>query len=160
MECGSISRDPASESRAVARALIGGGGCIFIYSSSARLVSFEIKLISKEVSRAEPEYMNTYPSISVLATTLSESIADIERVFSFGPVRPKLDFPRSIFGGKSVRFQEKWYDLYDWVNIKYRKTQCFVSIVGCLGLKISNLYMLQVMFQIINYILGIIHILV
>ena len=37
-------------SRAVARMLIGG--CIFIYSGSARLVSFEIKLISKEVSRA------------------------------------------------------------------------------------------------------------
>ena len=37
--------------RAVARMLIGGG-CIFIYSGSARLVSFEIKLISKEVSRA------------------------------------------------------------------------------------------------------------
>ena len=36
--------------RAVARTLIGG--CIFIYSGSARLVSFEIKLISKEVSRA------------------------------------------------------------------------------------------------------------
>ena len=34
--------------RAVARALIEGG-CIFIYSGSARLVSFEIKLISKEV---------------------------------------------------------------------------------------------------------------
>ena len=32
-------------SRAVARALIGGGGCIFIYSGSARLVSFEMKLI-------------------------------------------------------------------------------------------------------------------
>ena len=49
-------------SRAVARALIGGGGgCIFIYSGSARLVSFEIKLISKEVSRAEPEYMNIHP---------------------------------------------------------------------------------------------------
>ena len=40
--------------RAVARTLIGGGGggCIFIYSGSAQLVSFEIKLISKEVSRA------------------------------------------------------------------------------------------------------------
>ena len=56
--------------RAVARALIGG--CIFIYSGSARPVSFEIKLISKEVSRAEPEYMNTPPPppISVLATAL------------------------------------------------------------------------------------------
>ena len=57
--------------RAVARALIGG--CIFIYSGSARLVSFEIKLISKEVSRAEPEYMNIHPPpppISVLATAL------------------------------------------------------------------------------------------
>ena len=38
--------------RAVARTLIGGGGGIFIYSGSAQLVSFEIKLISKEVSRA------------------------------------------------------------------------------------------------------------
>ena len=49
--------------RAVARALIGGGGglYIFIYSGSARLVSFEIKLISKEVSRAKPEYMNLHP---------------------------------------------------------------------------------------------------
>ena len=28
---------------AVARTLIGGGGCLFIYSCSARLVSFEIK---------------------------------------------------------------------------------------------------------------------
>ena len=48
--------------RAVARALIvEGGGCIFIYSSSAWLDSFEIKLISKEVSRAKPEYMNIHP---------------------------------------------------------------------------------------------------
>ena len=45
--------------RAVARALTGG--CIFIYSGSSRLVSFEIKLISKEASRAEPEYMNIPP---------------------------------------------------------------------------------------------------
>ena len=28
---------------AVARTLVGGGGCLFIYSCSARLVSFEIK---------------------------------------------------------------------------------------------------------------------
>ena len=46
-------------SRAVARTLIGGGGgCIFIYSGSARLASFEINFISKETSQAEPEYMN------------------------------------------------------------------------------------------------------
>ena len=51
--------------RAVARTLIGGGGgCIFIYSGSARLVSFEIKLISKEISRAEPEYMNAPPQLA------------------------------------------------------------------------------------------------
>ena len=55
--------------RAVARALIGGGG-IFIYSGSARLVYFEIKLISKEVRLAEPEYMNIHPRISVVATAL------------------------------------------------------------------------------------------
>ena len=38
-----------------------GGGCIFIYSGSARLISFEMKLISKEVSWAELEYMNIHP---------------------------------------------------------------------------------------------------
>ena len=36
--------------RAVARPLIGGGGCIFIYSGYARLTSFEINFISKETS--------------------------------------------------------------------------------------------------------------
>ena len=41
---------PYGVSRAGARTLIGG--CIFIYSGSARLVSFVIKLTSKEISRA------------------------------------------------------------------------------------------------------------
>ena len=50
-------QDIGREDRAVFRALIGGV-CIFIYSGSARLVSFEIKLISKDVSRAKPEYNN------------------------------------------------------------------------------------------------------
>ena len=39
----------------------GRGMYPFIYSSFARLVSFEIQLILKESSRAEPEYMNIYP---------------------------------------------------------------------------------------------------
>ena len=69
--------------RAVARALIGGGGCIFIYSGSDRLVSFEIKLISKEVSRVEPEYMNMHPpppnyrSSDGPACTLSTSLKEV-----------------------------------------------------------------------------------
>ena len=33
-----------------------------------------MKLISKEVSRAEPEYMNLTPPISVLATALWKSL--------------------------------------------------------------------------------------
>ena len=59
------------ELRAVDKTLIGGGG-IFIYSSSAQLTSFEINFISKEISRAEPEYMNIHPPISALATALHE----------------------------------------------------------------------------------------
>ena len=35
-------------------------GYIFIYSGSAPLISFEINLISKEISEAEPEYMNMH----------------------------------------------------------------------------------------------------
>ena len=50
----------AGEDRAVAKMLIRGGvgrsvgGCIFIYSGSARLASFEINFISKETSQADP----------------------------------------------------------------------------------------------------------
>ena len=47
--------------RAVARALIGGGGVYIHIFKLCPLVSFEIKIISKEVSRAEPEYMNIHP---------------------------------------------------------------------------------------------------
>ena len=48
----------------------GGGGCIFIYSCSARRISFEIKFISKEIRRAEHEYMNIHPPINALVTPL------------------------------------------------------------------------------------------
>ncbi len=37
--------------RAVARALIGGGVCILIYSCSARLISFEINLKTTDFKR-------------------------------------------------------------------------------------------------------------
>ena len=63
--------------RAVTRTLIGGGGgCIFIYSGSDQLTSFEINFISKETSRAEPEYMNIHPPppISTLATPLDTKV--------------------------------------------------------------------------------------
>ncbi len=36
----------------------GGGGCIFIYSCSARRIFFEMNLISKEIRRAEHEYLS------------------------------------------------------------------------------------------------------
>ena len=55
--------------RGGARTLIGG--CIFIYSGYARLISFEINFITKETSRAEPEYMNIHPPISVLPPALN-----------------------------------------------------------------------------------------
>ena len=34
---------------------------MFIFSGSARLISFEIRLISKEINRAEPEDKNMHP---------------------------------------------------------------------------------------------------
>ena len=62
------------EDSGVTRALIGGGGGIFIYSCSARRISFEIKFISKEIRRAEHEYMNIHPPppINALVTPLVE----------------------------------------------------------------------------------------
>ena len=59
--------------RGVARALIGGGGggWIFIFSCYARLISFEIKLIWKQISRAQHENMNIHhPPINTLAKAL------------------------------------------------------------------------------------------
>ena len=47
-------------------------GCIFIYSGSGRLISFEINLISKEISRAEPEYMNMHIPINALDPPMIE----------------------------------------------------------------------------------------
>ena len=73
-----IVQSNRTASRAVARALIGGGGVYIHILGRARLVSFEMKLISKEVSRVEPEYINIHPPprppISVLATALTASI--------------------------------------------------------------------------------------
>ena len=68
-----LGKKSVSLCRAVARTLIGG--CIFVYSGSARLTSVEINFISKETSRARPEYMNIHfpppPPINALATALS-----------------------------------------------------------------------------------------
>ena len=45
-------------------------GDIFIYSSSAQLISFEVDSISKEINCAQHEYMNMSPSLIALATPL------------------------------------------------------------------------------------------
>ena len=64
--------------RAVARALIGGGGGVYSYirvmPDEFLLKSVVFKLISKEISRVEHEYMNIHPPppppINALATAL------------------------------------------------------------------------------------------
>ena len=48
-------------------------GDIFIYSCSAQLISFEIESTSKEIKRAEHEYINMSPSLIALATPLDIS---------------------------------------------------------------------------------------
>ena len=74
-----------SKTRASTRTLIGG--CIFIYSGYARLISIEINFITKETSRAEPEYMNIHPPpISVLAPALSKTV----KLLTGTPYFPKL----------------------------------------------------------------------
>ena len=62
--------------RAVARALIGGGGGVYSYirvmPDEFLFKSVVFKLMSKEISRAEHEYMNIHPPppINALATAL------------------------------------------------------------------------------------------
>ena len=76
--------------RAVARALIwgGGGGGVYSYSyirvmpDGFLLKSVVFKLISKEISQAEHEYMNIHPPppppINALATALRAMRGDFE----------------------------------------------------------------------------------
>ena len=45
---------------AVARALIGGGGCIFIYLCSARLISSDINLKTTDFKRNSSGITRTY----------------------------------------------------------------------------------------------------
>ena len=55
--------------RAIARALIGGGGVysyIRVMPDKFLLKSVVFKLISKEISRAEHEYMNIHPLMDVI----------------------------------------------------------------------------------------------
>ena len=112
-------------SRAGARTLIGGGGgCIFIYSGYARLISFEINFITKETSRAEPEYMNIHPPISVLAPALlvSQKIFSnlvkfwYENIQNFSKTRP-ADI-RNLFGQSHqlhrINDPQKHKVLYTW----------------------------------------------
>ena len=41
-----------------------------MYSCSTQLFSFEINLISKEISWAQPEYMDMHPSVTALNLSL------------------------------------------------------------------------------------------
>ena len=59
-----------SKRRSYSIALIEWRGCIFIYSCSIQVIYFEINLISKEISRAEPEYMNIHAPPPPLQLTL------------------------------------------------------------------------------------------
>ena len=73
--------------RAVARALIvggGGGWCIFIYSCSARLISFEINLKTTDFKRNPSGITQIFeytppppPPINALATALIAEAADL-----------------------------------------------------------------------------------
>ncbi len=70
------------KARAVARALIRGGGVysyIRVMPDGSLLKSVVFKLISKEISRAEHEYMNIHPPppppINALATVLVKGSA-------------------------------------------------------------------------------------
>ena len=86
------------KTRAVARTLIGGGGgCLFIYSGSARLPLFEINFISKETIWAEPEYMNIHPSpplINALATAPGNTVFYLSPKFLHKTIIYDYLFPR------------------------------------------------------------------
>ena len=70
-------------------------GDIFIYSCSARLISFEIESTSKEINCAEHEYINTSPSPIALAPLLIQFMNGRPLSKVFAPPKNKQDCPRS-----------------------------------------------------------------
>ena len=63
-ECRNILLQLFLSSRAVTRTLIGGGGCIFIDSCSARLISFQIDQFEFDLKRNSSACSRNSPACS------------------------------------------------------------------------------------------------
>ena len=59
--------------RGETRVLIGGGGGAYSYIR-VLLIPFEINLISKEITHAEPKYVNIHPPINALVSPLVTAV--------------------------------------------------------------------------------------
>ncbi len=66
--------------------------------------------------------------------------AHVEQLLSLGPVRPKIDFPKSTFGEKSLRFQERWYDLHDWIEYSVTKDAVFCFYCRLFGTQGKSIF--------------------
>ena len=66
----------------------------------------------------------------------NENVVNIDQVLALGPIRPVIDFPKTHFGGKQLKFQERWYNAHDWLEYSVEKDAiyCFhCRVFGTLG---------------------------
>ena len=66
----------------------------------------------------------------------SEQVVNVHQVPSLGPIRPVIEFPKSTFGRKELRFQERWYGSFDWLEYSIERDAAFCyycRIFGTLG---------------------------
>ena len=55
----------------------------------------------------------------------TEKVININNVLAMGPIRPVTDFPKSDISGKDYRFQQRWYEQYDWLEYSMEKDAIF-----------------------------------
>ena len=63
-------------------------------------------------------------------------VMNIDQVLTLGPFRLFKDIPKTQYGEKQLRFQERWYVFHDWLEYTVEKDAifCFPSrIFGVLG---------------------------
>ena len=72
----------------------------------------------------------------------NENVVIIDQVLAFGPIRPVIDFPKTQYREKQLRFQEL-YGSYDWLEYSVEKDAIFCfpcRIFGTIGEFLSICY--------------------
>ena len=65
----------------------------------------------------------------------AEIVTESSRAFvvNAGPVRPIIEYPRSVIGKREYKFQSRWYDEFSWLEYSVTKDAAFCFYCRCFG---------------------------